>query len=349
MSPPSRIDASELAKSLSSVELTPTALRFKVDVSYEEWTRVGAALQRVEAALSWWLGDWANYGEHRYGERYAQAVEVSEATGQPLGTVRIAQWVSERLPVVRRRTNLSWSHHREVAGLESEIADELLLRAEQGEELPNGERRRWSQRDLRSAVRVYRQEMARRQAGPLPGGRYRVILADPPWAYSDQLIEGYGAAEHHYPTMPAQEIADLAVDDKPVSDIAMPDAALFLWTTSPLLPAGLDVMGAWGFQYRASFVWDKVRHNWGHYNSVRHELLLLGTRGSCLPDSDTLPDSVVSIERSAVHSEKPEEFRALIESMYSDGPRPYLELFATAEHEGWIAWGTKTASTSPIG
>lgn len=42
--------------------------------------------------MQWWLGDWVRYGEGRWGEKYAQALEVSEITGQPLGTVRAAQW-----------------------------------------------------------------------------------------------------------------------------------------------------------------------------------------------------------------------------------------------------------------
>jgi len=84
-------------------------------------------------------------------------------------------------------------------------------------------------------------------------------------------------------------------------------------------------------------VWDKIKHNMGHYNSVRHEFLLVCTRGSCLPDTPTLYDSVQSIERSQTHSEKPEEFRKIIEALYTRGDR--LELFARARVPGWTAYG----------
>ena len=94
---------------------------------------------------------------------------------------------------------------------------------------------------------------------------------------------------------------------------------------------------AWGFEYKTSFVWDKVKHNFGHYNSVRHEFLLVCTRGSCTPDNSELLDSVQSIERSAKHSEKPEEYRKIIEKMYTHGRK--LELFARSRHEGWEAYG----------
>jgi N6-adenosine-specific RNA methylase IME4 len=99
-------------------------------------------------------------------------------------------------------------------------------------------------------------------------------------------------------------------------------------------------MRAWGFEYKASFIWDKVKHNFGHYNSVRHELLLIGTRGSCLPDAEELVDSVQSIARSTEHSSKPGEFRDIIDKLYRLGTR--VELFARGDMpEGWLAWGAE--------
>ena len=64
-----------------------------------------------------------------------------------------------------------------------------------------------------------------------------------------------------------------------------------------------------------------MRHNFGHYNSVRHELLLVCTRGSCTPDNPKLYDSVQAIERSDTHSEKPGEFRDMIEMCIRDRRR----------------------------
>lgn len=188
----------------------------------------------------------------------------------------------------------------------------------------------------RLAEKASRRE--RRESGgpPIPDGQYRVIYADPPWKYGDERtgLGHYGPAEKHYPTMSVQALCDLGV-----ADLAHESAVLFLWVPSPLLPVAFQVIGAWGFSYKSSFVWDKVGHNFGHYNSVRHEFLLICTRGSCLPDNKELEDSVVSIEKSRKHSEKPEFFRALIDKMYSNGPR--IELFARREAEGWDAWGNE--------
>lgn len=160
--------------------------------------------------------------------------------------------------------------------------------------------------------------------------KYRVIYADPPWSYGDkQNIEGLGGAVKHYPTMPINDICELPV---PAED----NAVLFMWVTSPLLEDCFKVINAWGFKYKSSFVWDKVAHNMGHYNSVRHELLLICTRGSCTPDVPKLFDSVVSIERTE-HSRKPKEFRDMIDALYPYGNR--LEMFAREAPEGWDVWG----------
>ena len=160
--------------------------------------------------------------------------------------------------------------------------------------------------------------------------KYRVIYADPPWSYNDkQDTEMLGGAVKHYSTMPLEDICALPV---PAAD----DAVLFLWVTSPMLEDCFKVINAWGFKYKSSFVWDKIAHNMGHYNSVRHEFLLIATRGSCTPDVPRLLDSVISIERTE-HSRKPGEFRDMIDMLYPVGNR--LELFAREAPEGWDVWG----------
>lgn len=175
---------------------------------------------------------------------------------------------------------------------------------------------------------------AKRPAVVPPTGTYRVFYADPPWAYGNAGLQQYGHASHHYPTMQTAELCAL-----PIAKLAQADAVLFLWVTSPLLEESFQVIGAWGFKYKTSFVWDKVRHNFGHYNSVRHEFLLVCTRGSCTPDIKTLHDSVQTIEREE-HSAKPEQFREIIDELYPDGAR--IELFARGgTPRKWKRWGNE--------
>ena len=77
----------------------------------------------------------------------------------------------------------------------------------------------------------------------------------------------------------------------------------------------------------------------GHYGSVRHGLLLICTKGGCTPDINELPNSVVTLERTDKNSEKPAEFRQLIDKMYTHGKR--IELFSRNRVDGWEVWGNE--------
>lgn len=203
------------------------------------------------------------------------------------------------------------------------------------------------------AVRVAREitrgsaSLASAEAPPMPEEKYRVWYADPPWHYGNSGVIGesdnYGRAERHYPTMTIDELMAMGDD---IKDRCDDNAVLFMWVTSPLLEECFDVIRAWGFKYKTSFVWDKIKHNFGHYNSVRHEFLLVCTRGSCLPDVPTLIDSVVEIERSNKHSQKPEQFRDMINALYPIGQR--IELFARESASGWETWGNESKSAGCI-
>ena len=158
--------------------------------------------------------------------------------------------------------------------------------------------------------------------------KYRVILADPPWFYGNDFTKVVNGTrpEDHYSVMRTHEIAAM-----PVKEVCEENAVLFLWVTSPLLEESFEVIKGWGFKYKTSFVWDKVGHNMGHYNSVRHEFLLVCTRGSCTPDVRKLFDSVQSIEKSKVHSQKPIEFYDIIEHLYIHGNK--LEIFSWSDRD----------------
>jgi N6-adenosine-specific RNA methylase IME4 len=166
--------------------------------------------------------------------------------------------------------------------------------------------------------------------------KFRIIYSDPAWSYNDkQDTPQLGGAAKHYDTMSVSEICKL-----PVNNISEKDSVLFLWVTSPLLEDAFTVIKAWGFKYKTSFVWDKVKHNMGHYNSVRHEMLLIATKGSCTPDNKKLYDSVQSIERNDNHSEKPIEFLNIIDDLYNYGNK--LEMFCrNIKKDKWYGWGNE--------
>lgn len=250
----------------------------------------------------------------RRAEKFTEAVDVlSKTIEKPV----INKMLNDEIPVSKKDM-------QRIADFEPEKQKAIINKLVSGEAKSYTDARRLIKKD-----EVYETHEIK--------GKYRIIYADPPWCYGDKLTDGYGTAENHYPTMTIKELCEL-----PIKELAEDDAVLFLWATSPLLEECFPVINLWGFKYKTSFVWDKVKHNMGHYNSVRHELLLICTRGSCLPDGKTLYDSVVSIERSDRHSEKPEEFRHIIDSLYTHGNR--IELFSRKKVDGWASWGNEVDS-----
>jgi len=177
--------------------------------------------------------------------------------------------------------------------------------------------------------------------------KYGTIYADPPWRFANRT--GKVAPEHkrlnRYPTMELDDIMAL-----PVGDVAAEKSHLYLWVPNALLPDGLAVMKAWGFEYKSNLVWEKVRKDGmpdgrgvGFYFRNVTELLLFGIKGK---NNRTLAPgrSQVNLlrEEKREHSRKPDEFVDLIEAC-SSGPR--LEMFARGDRKGWDMWGNQADET----
>lgn len=182
--------------------------------------------------------------------------------------------------------------------------------------------------------------------------RYGTIYADPPWQFQNRT--GKVAPEHkrlnRYETMTLKEIKEL-----PVLDIAGEKAHLYLWIPNAMLPDGLAVMDAWGFEYKSNIIWEKVRKDGGpdgrgvgfYFRNVT-EMLLFGIRKKSAPNRTLAPArSQVNLIRTQKreHSRKPDEIIPIIEAC-SSGPR--IELFARGDREGWDMWGNQaTADYEP--
>ena len=178
------------------------------------------------------------------------------------------------------------------------------------------------------------------------GGPFACVLADPPWQFTNRT--GKMAPEHkrlsRYATMDLAAIAAL-----PVAQIAAPMSHLYLWVPNALLPEGLQVMKAWGFDYKSNLVWHKLRKDGGsdgrgvgfYFRNVT-ELLLFGVRGK---NARTLAPGRTQVNylgtRKREHSRKPDETYGLIEGC-SPGPR--IELFARGARPGWTVWGNQADS-----
>jgi len=199
----------------------------------------------------------------------------------------------------------------------------------------------------------------------LGADKFGTIMADPPWRFQNRT--GKIAPEHkrlaRYETMTLQEICEL-----PVAELSEERAHCYLWVPNALLPEGLKVLQAWGFEYKSNIVWEKVRKDGGpdgrgvgfYFRNVT-EILLFGTRGK---DVRTLPPGRSQVNfiseplqcdpeqheptmepngdllktRKREHSRKPDEQYEIIESC-SWGP--YLELFGRGKRSGWTVWGNQ--------
>jgi N6-adenosine-specific RNA methylase IME4 len=173
--------------------------------------------------------------------------------------------------------------------------------------------------------------------------KFGTILADPPWQFQNRT--GKVAPEHkrlaRYGTMTLDNIKDL-----PVADVAAETAHLYLWVPNALLPDGIAVMRAWGFQYKSNLVWHKIRKDGGsdgrgvgfYFRNVT-ELILFGVRGK---NARTLQPGRTQVNylssRKREHSRKPDEQYKLIEAC---SPGPFLELFARGERKKWMSWGNQ--------
>lgn len=195
----------------------------------------------------------------------------------------------------------------------------------------------------------------------LEGQRFGTVMADPPWRFINRT--GKIAPEHkrlaRYPTMELEEICAL-----PVEQHLQEKSHCYLWVPNALLPDGLQVLKAWGFEYKSHIVWEKIRKDGGpdgrgvgfYFRNVT-EILLFGVRGKGIrtlapgrsqvnfieaeePEDTTRtePDGDLLKTRKREHSRKPDEQYKIIESC-SWGP--YLELFGRGRREGWTVWGNQ--------
>lgn len=175
------------------------------------------------------------------------------------------------------------------------------------------------------------------------GQKFATIYADPPWRFQNRT--GKVAPENkklnRYETMELDAIMAM-----PVAQIAAEKSHLYLWVPNALLPDGLAVMKAWGFEYKGNIVWEKVRKDGepdgrgvGFYFRNVTELLLFGVRGT---NNRTLAParSQVNLIRTQKreHSRKPDEIIPIIERC---SPGPFLELFARGDRKGWAMWGNQ--------
>ena len=168
-----------------------------------------------------------------------------------------------------------------------------------------------------------------------PEGKYNVIYADPPWDVKAGPDWGSGEESKDllYPTMIIDDIKNM-----PVSTLAANDAHLYLWTINKYILETYDIARAWGFEPSCLLTWVKPPHGIGlggtFIQTTEH---LLFCRKGTLAAKKRIDTTWFQYPRGR-HSEKPEEFRKMIEEV---SPGKKIELFARDKFEGWDVWGNE--------
>lgn len=287
----------------------------------------------AQESSSYWVGDIVSYAESRaeWREKLSQAMSV---TGLAEGTLHNLASIARRVAPEERELSPSLEHSSIVS---------KLPKAEQRKWLKKATTEGWDRREFRMEIQ------ASQRRGVIEGqadiaGMFRVWSVDFPWKYN-QAEPSTVSAQTHYPGITVEEGIVLGAT---IAAHATKHAVMFFWVTAPMLyyatdpekgPDAYRVIRACGFTPKTGGVWDKVDHNFGHYLSIRHEHLIIATRGSCTPDRPTpMLDSVFTERKSDVHSEKPACSYKMIERLY-DGP--YCEMFARERRKGWTTYGNQ--------
>jgi hypothetical protein len=84
-------------------------------------------IHTMQQSARWWWGDALAYGEQNYGD----IANMADQFGKDYDSMAACKYVSQRLPITRRRVELSWSHHAEVAMAidDPNVMDQWLERA----------------------------------------------------------------------------------------------------------------------------------------------------------------------------------------------------------------------------
>lgn len=182
-----------------------------------------------------------------------------------------------------------------------------------------------------------------------PSGGCRGLLIDPPWSFANYSAAGEEKnAKAHYDCIDMRILKRL-----PIGLIAAPDAAVFLWGTSPLLDQQIDCLKGWGCRYVGFDVWGKGTKSstgepgdatWspafgtGYVRRGAAEILLIGAFGEpeWLLSCRSLRNAFYDATRE--HSRKPD---SQYERTEQSVPGPYCEIFSRTNRAGWISFGNE--------
>jgi N6-adenosine-specific RNA methylase IME4 len=161
----------------------------------------------------------------------------------------------------------------------------------------------------------------------MPEGVFEVVVMDPPWNYGREYDPEGSRIANPYPEMPQ---ADLLKLSPPFAD----NCVLFLWTTHAFIWDAKQLIDAWGFDYKATLIWDKEKMGMGAWLRMQCEFCLVAIKGKPAWSNTTWRDIIKEPRRQ--HSRKPDTFYKLVEEV-TVGRR--LDFFSREQRSGWASFG----------
>lgn len=174
--------------------------------------------------------------------------------------------------------------------------------------------------------------------------KYKCIVVDPPWQYgkwgkaSDRCLLA-GKSQNASAPLPYSHMSIQDIAAMPTAKIADDNCDLYLLVTQKYLPDSFEILRRWGFKYCQTLTWCKTPRGTGQGGLFcpTTEFIILARRGR-MPKKPRIDSTWWNVKRTKKHSQKPEFFQDLIESV-SDSPR--IELFARRPRPGWDVWGNE--------
>ena len=104
--------------------LSRAGLIITEDLTFEEWQALGNQITPVAKSIGFIVGDWINYGDGRYGEKYTEALRL---TGLSLATLQEYAYVARRVETSVRTEVLDFSHHKVIAKIKDSESQKKWL------------------------------------------------------------------------------------------------------------------------------------------------------------------------------------------------------------------------------
>lgn len=278
-------------------------------IEFAVYEAVGKNIQLASRAVNWWIGDWILYGDHQYGEMYAQAVEL---TGRTTKTLENIVSVCRIVKPEERRAGLSFSCHANVTSLPPNERRAMLDKAEQ-ETLSSGEIRGLVRESKRAATEPTEEteegggDQSSRERGLSPGnGGGNIIDVTAEGVTSDDadnpVFDSTGAGQRHRDerddkynnAAPAREAkpADVLKQIIDLIDYLPPAMAMHADGLEGLV-SGEDVERAWRKLYQIK---------WGE--AAPGDDAPAGARGEVFPDNTGhMPMDSSGVDSNGPHSE----------------------------------------------